>query len=158
MAVSHLKSAGMIADPLDRRVFTRVIVEKPMGRDRESARQENAALAAAFAESQIYRIDHYLGKETVQNLMVLRFANSIFEPLWNQKHIDHVQITVAEEEGLTQHDPKTGAVTGSRIGYYEGVGALRDMVQNHILQILCLTAMEPPSSLEADIARDAKMG
>jgi glucose-6-phosphate 1-dehydrogenase len=89
---------------------------------------------------------------------VIRFANSIFEPLWNQKYIDHVQITVAEDDGLTQRDPKTGEVTGSRIGYYEGVGALRDMVQNHMLQVLCLTAMEPPWSLEPDVVRDAKMG
>ncbi len=158
MSVSHLKSEGMIGDANDPHRFTRVIVEKPIGRDLESARQENADLAAAFAEKQIYRIDHYLGKETVQNLLVLRFANSIFEPLWNQKYIDHVQITVAEEEGLTHRDPKTGEVTGSRVGYYEGVGALRDMVQNHILQILCLTAMEPPYSLDADVIRDAKMG
>ena len=94
-------------------------------------------MAKAFAESQIYRIDHYLGKETVQNMMVLRFANSIFEPLWNSKFVDHVQITVAEEEGV-----------GSRVGYYDGVGALRDMVQNHLLQVLCLVAMEPPWSLK----------
>ncbi len=156
--VDHLKEAGMIRDPDDRRAFTRVIVEKPIGRDLESARQVNADLARAFAESQIYRIDHYLGKETVQNLLVIRFANSIFEPLWNQKYIDHVQITVAEDEGLTHRDPQTGEVTGSRIGYYEGVGALRDMVQNHILQVLCLTAMEPPYSLDPDVVRDAKMG
>jgi glucose-6-phosphate 1-dehydrogenase len=157
-SVEHLKAAGMVADPANPDVFTRVIVEKPIGRDLESARQENSDLARAFVEEQIYRIDHYLGKETVQNLLVLRFANSIFEPLWNQNHIDHVQITVAEEEGLTQRDPKTGEVTGSRIGYYEGVGALRDMVQNHMLQVLCLTCMEPPWSLGADVVRDAKMG
>jgi glucose-6-phosphate 1-dehydrogenase len=156
--VEHLKSAGMVSDPNEQRAYTRVIVEKPIGRDLESARQVNAAVGKAFAEKQIYRIDHYLGKETVQNLMVLRFANSIFEPVWNQRHIDHVQITVAEEEGLTQRDPKTGEPTGSRIGYYEGVGALRDMVQNHMLQVLCLTAMEPPYSLDADIIRDAKLG
>jgi glucose-6-phosphate 1-dehydrogenase len=156
--VDHLHSAGMVADPNDRRAFTRIIVEKPIGRDLDSARQENADVGKAFAESQIYRIDHYLGKETVQNLLVVRFANSIFEPLWNNKYIDHVQITVAEDEGLTHIDPKTGEVTGSRIGYYEGVGALRDMVQNHILQVLCITAMEPPWSLEPDIIRDAKMG
>jgi glucose-6-phosphate 1-dehydrogenase len=158
MCVNHLKSAGMVTDPREHQSYTRIIVEKPIGRDLDSARQENSDLAGAFAENQIYRIDHYLGKETVQNLLVLRFANSIFEPLWNQKFIEHVQITVAEEEGLTYHDPQTGQVTGSRIGYYEGVGALRDMVQNHILQILCLTAMEPPWSLDADVVRDAKMG
>src|SRR6185436_18457246 len=100
----------------------------------------NDALAKALDEKQIFRIDHYLGKETVQNILVLRFANSIFEPLWNQKYIDHVQITVAEEEGI-----------GTRAGYYEGAGALRDMVQNHILQLLTLVAMEPPWSLEADV-------
>jgi glucose-6-phosphate 1-dehydrogenase len=154
----HLKSAGLVRDPQEARSFTRVIVEKPIGRDLESARQINADLGRAFAETQIYRIDHYLGKETVQNLLVIRFANSIFEPLWNQKYVDHVQITVAEDEGLTRRDSETGEVTGSRVGYYEGVGALRDIVQNHILQVLCLTAMEPPWSLDADIVRDAKMG
>ena len=158
ICVEQLKAAGMVADPNDAHSFTRVIVEKPIGRDLESARQINTALAGSFAESQSYRIDHYLGKETVQNLLVLRFANSIFEPLWNQKYIDHVQITVAEEEGLTQRDAATGEVTGSRVGYYEGVGALRDMVQNHMLQVLCLTAMEPPWSLAPDVVRDAKIG
>ena len=154
--VEHMKSQGIDRDPAAREAFTRVSVEKPIGRDLESARQVNANVARAFAESQTFRIDHYLGKETVQNLLVLRFANSIFEPLWNQKHIDHVQITVAEDEGLTQRDPKTGAETGSRVGYYEGVGALRDMVQNHMLQVLCLTAMEPPWSLGPDVVRDSK--
>lgn len=158
VCVEHLKSAGLVADPADRHRFTRVIVEKPIGRDLESANQINAAVGGTFAEDQTYRIDHYLGKETVQNLLVLRFANSIFEPLWNQKYIDHVQITVAEEEGLTQLDPKTGEPTGSRVGYYEGVGALRDMVQNHILQVACLVCSEPPYSLEANVVRDAKMG
>jgi glucose-6-phosphate 1-dehydrogenase len=156
--LEHLKAAGMVTDTGNLQSFTRVIVEKPIGHDLDTARQVNAALARAFDESQIYRIDHYLGKETVQNLLVVRFANSIFEPLWNQKYIDHVQITVAEEEGLTQRDPKTGAATGSRVGYYEGVGALRDMVQNHMLQLLCLTAMEPPWSLAPDVVRDAKIG
>ena len=99
-----------------------------------------------FSERQIYRIDHYLGKETVQNILVLRFANSIFEPLFNQKYIDHVQITVAEEEGV-----------GTRAGYYEQAGALRDMVQNHLLQLLALVAMEPPHSLDADVIRDEKL-
>jgi glucose-6-phosphate 1-dehydrogenase len=158
MCVEHLKSAGMVASPAEKTAFTRVIVEKPIGRDLESARQVIATVAKAFDESQTYRIDHYLGKETVQNLLVIRFANSIFEPLWNKNHVDHVQITVAEEEGLTHYDPKTHELTGSRIGYYEGVGALRDMVQNHILQVICLTAMEPPWSLESDVVRDAKIG
>ncbi len=157
-AVEQLRAADLVNPADDVHGFTRVIVEKPIGRDLESARQVNSAVAHAFEESQTYRIDHYLGKETVQNLMVLRFANSIFEPLWNQKYIDHVQITVAEEEGLTQYDPQTGEPTASRIGYYEGVGALRDMVQNHMLQVLCLTAMEPPYSLEPDVVRDGKIG
>jgi len=156
--VEHLKSAGMVGSPSDTRLFTRVIVEKPIGRDLESAKKVIADVDKAFSENQTYRIDHYLGKETVQNLLVIRFANSIFEPLWNKNHIDHVQITVAEDEGLTHRDPKTHEVTGSRIGYYEGVGALRDMVQNHILQVLCVTTMEPPWSLGADVIRDAKGG
>src|SRR5262249_4802990 len=99
-----------------------------------------------FDERQIYRIDHYLGKETVQNILVLRFGNSIFEPLFNQKYVDHVQITVAEHEGV-----------GTRAGYYEQAGALRDMVQNHMLQLLALVAMEPPYSLDADVVRDEKL-
>src|SRR4029077_3465061 len=99
-----------------------------------------------FKEKQIYRIDHYLGKETVQNILVLRFANSIFEPLMNHRHVDHVQITVAEEEGV-----------GTRAGYYEQAGALRDMVQNHMLQLLSLIATEPPHSLDADVIRDEKL-
>jgi glucose-6-phosphate 1-dehydrogenase len=156
VCAEHLQAAGMIHSADDVQAFSRVIVEKPIGHDLDSARQINVALAKAFHECQLYRIDHYLGKETVQNLMVMRFANSIFEPLWNQKYVDHVQITVAEEEGLTHRDPKTGEVTGSRIGYYEGIGALRDIVQNHLLQVLCLVAMEPPYSLEADVVRDAK--
>ena len=158
VCVDQLKAHGMVGEPDDPHKFTRIIVEKPIGRDLASARKINDAIATAFAEVQTYRIDHYLGKETVQNLMVLRFANSIFEPLWNGNHIDHVQITVAEEEGLTQRNPDTGEITGSRVGYYEGVGATRDMVQNHLLQILCMVAMEPPLSLGADEIRDAKMG
>ncbi len=157
MSVEQLKTAGMVADPSDTSKFTRVIVEKPIGHDLESARAVVNDVAKAFSESQTYRIDHYLGKETVQNLLVLRFANSIFEPLWNQKYIDHVQITVAEEEGVSHFDDQ-GRMTASRVGYYEGVGALRDMVQNHMLQVLCLTAMEPPYSLEPDVVRDAKAG
>ena len=106
----------------------------------------NDAIAKVFDESQIFRIDHYLGKETVQNILVLRFANSFFEPLFNQKYIDHVQITVAEDEGV-----------GTRAGYYDQSGALRDMVQNHMLQVLALIAMEPPHSLDADVIRDEKL-
>ncbi len=155
--VSRLKEAGMVNSPGDPRSFTRVIVEKPIGKDLDSAREVISTVGQAFDESQTYRIDHYLGKETVQNLLVLRFANSIFEPLWNTKYIDHVQITVAEDEGLVQYDD-AGQMTGTRTGYYEGVGALRDMVQNHMLQVLCLVAMEPPWSLAPDVVRDAKSG
>lgn len=126
--------------------YARIIVEKPVGRDLASAQQINAVTGRVFDESQIFRIDHYLGKETVQNLMVVRFANSIFEPIWNHKYIDHVQITVSEAEGV-----------GTRAAYYEEAGALRDMVQNHLLQLLCLVAMEPPYSLDPDVVRNAKM-
>ena len=143
-AVDHLGSSGLVTSTAG--PFARAVVEKPVGRDLASARAINAALARIFAEDQTYRIDHYLGKETVQNIMVMRFANAIFEPLWNQKYIDHVQITVAEAEGV-----------GTRAGYYEEAGALRDMVQNHILQLLCLTTMEPPWSMTADIVRDHKL-
>jgi glucose-6-phosphate 1-dehydrogenase len=130
----------------DARPFARLIVEKPIGRDLESACAINDAIAEVFDERQIYRIDHYLGKETVQNILVVRFANSIFEPLFNQKYVDHVQITVAEAEGV-----------GTRAGYYEQAGALRDMVQNHLLQLLSMIAMEPPHSLDADVIRDEKL-
>jgi glucose-6-phosphate 1-dehydrogenase len=128
------------------RPSARIVVEKPIGHDLASARTINDAIAQVFDERQIYRIDHYLGKETVQNILVLRFANSIFEPLFNQKYIDHIQVTVAEAEGV-----------GNRAGYYESAGALRDMVQNHLLQLLCLVAMEPPRSLDADVIRDEKL-
>ena len=111
----------------------------------ESARALNRLLAAVFREEQIFRIDHYLGKETVQNILVFRFANGIFEPLWNRNHVDHVQITVAETLGVE-----------TRGAYYEEAGALRDMVQNHLLQLLCLIAMEPPVSFDADPVRDEK--
>src|SRR5271166_531160 len=124
---------------------SRIIVEKPIGEDGASAAHINDALGAVFAENQIYRIDHYLGKETVQNLMALRFANALFEPLWNSAHIDHVQISVGESIGAE-----------GRAAYYENSGALRDMVQNHLLQLLCLVAMEPPASLRADAVRDEK--
>lgn len=125
---------------------TRIVVEKPIGRDLASALDLNDTIGKVFKEEQIYRIDHYLGKETVQNLMVLRFANALYEPLWNSAHIDHVQITVAESVGLE-----------GRAGYYDKAGALRDMVQNHILQLLCLVAMEPPSSMESEAVRDEKL-
>jgi glucose-6-phosphate 1-dehydrogenase len=123
--------------------WTRVIVEKPFGHDLESALQLNKELKQVLEERQIYRIDHYLGKETVQNLMVFRFGNSIFEPIWNRRYIDHVQITAAETVGV-EH----------RGGYYDTSGALRDMVPNHLFQLLTLTAMEPPISFDADAVRD----
>jgi glucose-6-phosphate 1-dehydrogenase len=125
---------------------SRLVVEKPIGADLASACALNDAIGKVFAEHQIFRIDHYLGKETVQNLMVLRFGNALYEPLWNSAHIDHVQITVAESIGV-----------GTRGGYYDHSGALRDMVQNHMLQLLCLVAMEPPESFDADSIRDEKL-
>ena len=125
---------------------SRVVLEKPIGRDLASANQINDAVGKVFDESQTFRIDHYLGKETVQNLLVLRFGNALFEPLWNSAHIDHVQITVAETLGV-----------GHRGAYYDRAGALRDMVQNHMLQWLCMVAMEPPSSLAPDAVRDEKL-
>jgi glucose-6-phosphate 1-dehydrogenase len=124
----------------------RIVVEKPFGEDIESARALNARLHQHFGEEQIYRIDHYLGKETVQNLLVFRFANTMIEPIWNRNYIDHVQITVAESEGV-----------GNRAGYYESAGALRDMLQNHLMQLLTLVAMEPPAILDADALRDEKV-
>ena len=124
----------------------RVVVEKPLGRDLSSAQALNRQLAAHINERQLFRIDHYLGKETVQNLMAIRFANALFEPLWNARHIDHVQITVAETVGLD-----------GRGGYYDQSGAMRDMVQNHLMQLLCLTAMEPPSHFDPDRVRDEKL-
>ena len=126
--------------------WARIVVEKPIGHDLESARALNRVINGAFAERDVFRIDHYLGKETVQNLLVFRFANAIFEPLWNQKYVDHVQITVAESIGVE-----------GRGDYYEEAGATRDMVQNHMFQLLCLTAMEPPVSLAPDAIRDEKV-
>jgi glucose-6-phosphate 1-dehydrogenase len=125
---------------------TRVVLEKPIGHDLESSRVINDAVAQHFPESSIYRIDHYLGKETVQNLIALRFANSLFESQWNQYHITHVEITVAEKVGIE-----------GRWGYFDQAGQLRDMVQNHLLQLLCLVAMDPPSDLSADSIRDEKV-
>ncbi len=126
--------------------YVRIIVEKPFGRDLASARSLNSLLQAYFDESQIYRIDHYLGKETVQNLMMLRFGNGIFEPVWNNRYVDHVQITVAENAGV-----------GTRGNYYERAGALRDMIQNHTFQLLAITAMEPPNDTSPDSIRDEKV-
>ena len=136
----NLSGAGLINGR------TRVVLEKPLGHDLASSRVINDQIARVFEERQVFRIDHYLGKETVQNLLALRFANSLFEPLWTSAHIDHVQITVAEKIGVE-----------GRWGYYDDSGALRDMVQNHLLQLLCLVAMEPPASLEPDAVRDEKL-
>jgi glucose-6-phosphate 1-dehydrogenase len=142
-----LKNAGMIKPAgAEAGAFSRVVVEKPIGHDLASAREINGRLARYFEESQIFRIDHYLGKETVENLLVLRFANSVFEPLWSSHFVDHVQITVAEQEGV-----------GTRAAYYDHAGALRDMVQSHLLQVLCMIAMEAPRNTAADAVRDAKL-
>jgi len=136
----RLKDNGIARDD------ARIVVEKPFGRDLDTAKALNATLAAHFDEAQIYRIDHYLGKETVQNLMAVRFANMLFEPLWNAQYVDHVQITVAETVGV-----------GGRGSYYDKSGAMRDMVQNHLMQLLCLTAMEPPAHFEPNAVRDEKL-
>ncbi len=125
---------------------TRLIIEKPFGRDRKSAIELNRTIADAFDEDQVYRIDHYLGKETVQNIIFFRFANSIFEPLWNRKYIDHVQITVAEDIGVEE-----------RARFYENTGVVRDIIQNHMLQLVALVAMEPPVGFEADFIRNEKV-
>src|ERR1700693_1613511 len=142
--LKHLKTAGLNKAPEGS--WARVIVEKPFGTDLDSARELNRVISDSFSEEQTYRIDHFLGKETAQNILVLRFANAIFEPLWNARYIDHVQITAAETLGVE-----------GRAGYYETAGALRDMVQNHLLQLLCLVAMEAPSDLRADSIRDEKV-
>ena len=150
----YLATAPNLFGPICRRLAasgvltpnTRVVLEKPLGHDLASAHEINDAVGEVFQEHQIFRIDHYLGKETVQNLMALRFANSLFESLWSRTAIDHVQITVAETIGVE-----------GRASYYDGAGALRDMVQNHLLQLLCLVAMEPPAAFTADAVRDEKL-
>ncbi|MFL6514872.1 MAG: glucose-6-phosphate dehydrogenase [Chthoniobacterales bacterium] len=142
--VANIKTAGLNRAPEGS--WARVIVEKPFGTDLASARELNRIVSNSFAEDQTYRIDHFLGKETAQNILVLRFANAIFEPLWNTRYIDHVQITAAETLGVE-----------GRAGYYDKSGALRDMVQNHLLQLLCLIAMEAPTDLAADSIRDEKV-
>jgi glucose-6-phosphate 1-dehydrogenase len=144
--VADSLGAAGLHQPQQEGAAVRLVIEKPFGRDLESARDLDAGLHRTFQESQIYRIDHYLGKETVQNVLALRFANAIFEPLWNRSYIDHVQITVAESLGVEK-----------RGGFYERAGALRDIVQNHVMQVLSLTLMEPPSTVDAQGIRDEKV-
>jgi len=142
--VERLGEAGMNRE--EDGGYSRLVIEKPFGRNLDSAVDLNGDIRRYFREKQIYRIDHYLGKETVQNIMALRFSNGIFEPVWNQHYVDHVQITVAEDIGV-----------GTRGAFYEEAGALRDIVQNHLMQVLCLTAMEPPVAFDADSVREEKM-
>jgi glucose-6-phosphate 1-dehydrogenase len=146
MVGENLARAGLVADPNDASKYTRIVVEKPFGRDLASAEALNKTLHGVFDERQIFRIDHYLGKETVQNLVALRFGNAIFEPIWNRNHIDHVQITVAEDIGVE-----------GRGRFYEEAGATRDIVQNHLFQLLMVTGMEPPVAFTADEVRDEKV-
>ncbi len=144
--VGRLGAAGLVHEGGRTAPWTRIIIEKPFGHDIETARALNADVAQVFSEDQVYRIDHYLGKETVQNILALRFANGLFEPVWNRNYIDHVQITVAETVGVE-----------GRAAYFEEAGILRDIVQNHMLQLLALTAMEPPITFGADAVRDEKV-
>lgn len=145
--IDHLGEAGLIYPPQQDAPWSRVVIEKPFGHDLPSARALNRDVSRVLDEKQVYRIDHYLGKETVQNIQALRFGNSIFEPIWNRRHVASVQITVAEEVGMA----------GGRGGYYDTSGAIRDMVQNHMMQLLCLVAMEPPVDLSADAIRNEKV-
>lgn len=144
--VEMLGKCGLVSPNAVETPWTRIVIEKPFGRDLESALALNKEVLSCFSEDQVYRIDHYLGKETVQNILVFRFANGIFEPIWNRRYIDNVQITVSEELGI-----------GRRAGYYDRAGALRDMVQSHMLQLLSLTCMEPPVALDAKSLRDEKV-
>ena len=150
LAVPPVAFATIVAELGERRSsgegWTRLIVEKPFGRDQASARELNRMLLGPFTEDEVFRIDHYLGKETVQNMLALRFANGIFEPIWNRQFIDHVQITVAESIGVE-----------GRAGFYESAGAIRDIFQNHLLQLIALTAMEPPIDFTADSVRNEKV-
>jgi glucose-6-phosphate 1-dehydrogenase len=143
--IQQIAAVGLAARESDGEPRTRVIIEKPFGTDLETARELNRRVHEVLDEQQVYRIDHYLGKETVQNIMVFRFANAVFEPIWNRRYVDHVQITAAETVGVE-----------NRGGYYEKSGVVRDMFQNHLLQLLCLTAMEPPVAFAADATRDEK--
>lgn len=143
--IQHISAVGLATKETDGEPRTRVVFEKPFGTDLDTARELNRRVHQVLDEKQVYRIDHYLGKETVQNIMVFRFANSVFEPIWNRRYVDHVQITAAETVGIE-----------NRGGYYERAGVVRDMVQNHLLQLLCLTAMEPPVSFSADAVHDEK--
>jgi glucose-6-phosphate 1-dehydrogenase len=145
VAIAKLGAAGLTT-PTDNNGYRRVVIEKPFGRDLESCRSLNREILQILREDQIFHIDHYLGKDTVQNVLIFRFGNAIFEPLWNRNYIDHVQITVAESMSI-----------GHRAGYYESAGALRDMFQNHLLQLVTLVAMEPPALLDADSLRDEKV-
>src|SRR5690606_1441208 len=146
LVATQLKASGLVDDTADRAErWRRVVIEKPFGDDLQSARALNNALRSAFPADSIFRIDHYLGKETVQNILALRFANELYEPIWNRNYVDHVQITMAEDIGV-----------GGRAGYYDGIGAARDVIQNHLLQLLALTAMEEPNSLDARDLRAEK--
>ncbi|HTP14975.1 MAG TPA: glucose-6-phosphate dehydrogenase, partial [Streptosporangiaceae bacterium] len=149
MVVRQLKRSGLSTAPgpdaRGRQPWRRVVIEKPFGHDLASARELNSMLDGVFPAHSVFRIDHYLGKETVQNLLALRFANTLFEPIWNRGYVDHVQITMAEDIGI-----------GGRAGYYDGIGAARDVIQNHLLQLLALTAMEEPLSFAADSLRAEK--
>src|SRR6185503_19961639 len=144
--VEHLHNAQLLHREEPVKHWQRIVVEKPFGHDLESAEELNANLTRYAHEKQVFRIAHYLGKETVQNILMFRFSNSIFEQIWNRQSIDHVQITVSEKLGV-----------GGRGGYYEEAGAIRDMLQNHLLQVLSLVAMEPPVTLEAEAIRDEKV-
>src|SRR5215475_9186050 len=143
--IQQIAAAGLATKESNNENRTRVVIEKPFGTDLQTAQELNRKVHEGLDETQVYRIDHYLGKETVQNIMVFRFANAVFEPIWNRRYVDHVQITATETVGVE-----------NRGGYYEHAGVVRDMFQNHLLQLLCLTAMEPPVGLDADSVRDEK--
>src|SRR5262249_54203750 len=145
--LGHLAQAGLVYPWQQESPWSRVVIEKPFGHDLASARELNLVVSHVLDESQVYRIDHYLGKETVQNILALRFGNTIFEPVWDRRYVHSVQVTVAEEVGMA----------GGRGAYYDPAGALRDMVQTHMMHLLCLVAMEPPVDLAADAVRNEKV-